>query len=536
LCVSIHFFNTDTQETRFEEELQERGFSKRKFCNSCARFGYFDLAKWGHSHNCILAGVISGALVSHSSETLTLPFMKWARSNGARIHSSDYENAAKEYSLETVKWLAGEGGSREKGDRWKCKIAAAAAKRGQMDILRWAKRNPLHRNYNLPLLEAATTGGLEVLKWLISEDSSFEGFGEDPDNVRFCLEVATHRNSIRILKWLHETFGIIHSPRLCRDAAYHGNLEMLKYLRDCGEEWNEETCIALAENGHFEGLKWVREQGCPWDEYTLFHAAYGANFEVLKWAWEQGGYWDESTCSQVAKSGNLDMLKWVREHECPWDFRTCSSAADCGNLEMLRWAWEEGCPWNEDTCSLAAQNGNLEILKWARDHGCPWDEITCYKAAEHNHVEILNWAIVNGCPCKPVQIFKAAAENGKLDVLNWAKKNLSLRSESRNFLATHNVNITHSCVITWMQKNGMLSAEDFPAVSENSNSMALMVWMVKENSPTMYKGQWREIEEILEKEGTGIRRSVIAAAQRVLGGLWTCEDFFGMVLNFWGGV
>ena len=32
--------------------------------------------------------------------------------------------------------------------------------------------------------------------------------------------------------------------------------------------WNSDTCYHAANNGHLEVLKWARENGCDWDPYT----------------------------------------------------------------------------------------------------------------------------------------------------------------------------------------------------------------------------------------------------------------------------
>ena len=37
------------------------------------------------------------------------------------------------------------------------------------------------------------------------------------------------------------------------------------------------------------------------------------------------------------------------------------------------------------------------MLQWARENGCPWDESTCWGAAENGHLEVLEWAKANGC-------------------------------------------------------------------------------------------------------------------------------------------
>jgi hypothetical protein len=73
------------------------------------------------------------------------------------------------------------------------------------------------------------------------------------------------------------------------------------------------------------------------------NAAKGGYLEVLKWAKEQGCDWDSYTCAYAAAGGHLETLVWAREHGCDWNSDTCSSAAKGGHLETLIWARAQGC-------------------------------------------------------------------------------------------------------------------------------------------------------------------------------------------------
>jgi hypothetical protein len=88
---------------------------------------------------------------------------------------------------------------------------------------------------------------------------------------------------------------------------------------------------------------------------------------VLKWARENGCPWDEQTCAHAAEGGHLEVLKWARENGCPWDESTCWYAAEGGHLELLRWARENGAPWDENTRRIAACEGIRRTLSRRRD-------------------------------------------------------------------------------------------------------------------------------------------------------------------------
>jgi len=42
----------------------------------------------------------------------------------------------------------------------------------------------------------------------------------------------------------------------------------LKWARENGCPWNENTCSLAAINRHLEVLKWARENGCSWNEFA----------------------------------------------------------------------------------------------------------------------------------------------------------------------------------------------------------------------------------------------------------------------------
>ncbi len=74
---------------------------------------------------------------------------------------------------------------------------------------------------------------------------------------------------------------------------------------------------AAARGGHLEVLKWVRVNGCDWDAYTCAWAADGGHLEVLEWARANGCDWDARTCTYAVQRGHLKVLEWARANGCP---------------------------------------------------------------------------------------------------------------------------------------------------------------------------------------------------------------------------
>lgn len=50
---------------------------------------------------------------------------------------------------------------------------------------------------------------------------------------------------------------------LCSSAAYGGQFELLKCLRENECPGDERMCSYAAKGGHLEAQKWALENGCP---------------------------------------------------------------------------------------------------------------------------------------------------------------------------------------------------------------------------------------------------------------------------------
>lgn len=116
-----------------------------------------------------------------------------------------------------------------------------------------------------------------------------------------------------------------------------GHLEFLKYA------------VVGPENTKDDNATVNNVECCAWKTISAkicAAAAQGGHLEVLKWARENGCQWDKCTCANAAGGGHLAVLVWARENGCKWDSCTCWSAARGGHLEVLKWARENGCEWN----------------------------------------------------------------------------------------------------------------------------------------------------------------------------------------------
>ena len=89
------------------------------------------------------------------------------------------------------------------------------------------------------------------------------------------------------------------------------------------------------------------------------------HLDVLKWARGNGCDWDSNTFTYTALNEHLDVLKWARDsliifgNDCPWNsWNLCIYHFKwILHLEVLKWARQSSCPWDSSTCSYTALNG-----------------------------------------------------------------------------------------------------------------------------------------------------------------------------------
>jgi hypothetical protein len=65
----------------------------------------------------------------------------------------------------------------------------------------------------------------------------------------------------------------------------------------------------VARTKNLDFLKWAREvKQCAWDEDTIFWAAFHGNLEMVKYCVENGCPMDASACANAASEGHLDVF------------------------------------------------------------------------------------------------------------------------------------------------------------------------------------------------------------------------------------
>ena len=167
-------------------------------------------------------------------------------------------------------------------------------------------------------------------------------------------------------------------------------------------------CSQVAETNKLEFLKWAREvKHCEWDEWSINQAAFKGNLEMLKYCFSNGCPCDkEKSCERAAIKGHLDCLRFLFDKVEPSRDTEEDAAiqATCrGHVEIVKYFVEErkiseevkiGCVAN------AAMYGHLDCLKYLVEEAkAPlnyWRYIA--NARYHEHPECENYLLERGCP------------------------------------------------------------------------------------------------------------------------------------------
>lgn len=196
-----------------------------------------------------------------------------------------------------------------------------AAQLGNFDMVKWFFARFPNNIYPIHIIpELAVKGNLPILKWLMEKGATLEpgicafaASNNDREIIEWALENGASLDDKIQCPFAYKDCSGPYNP--CEMAASGGHLEMLKWLRQQGCGWGEQTCTMAAARGHLEVLKWTRSNGCPWNDLVTTIAARMGQFVVLKWAVENGCPMDDSIMEHAADSGRIDVWEWL-EGKC----------------------------------------------------------------------------------------------------------------------------------------------------------------------------------------------------------------------------
>ncbi|KXZ49086.1 hypothetical protein GPECTOR_23g19 [Gonium pectorale] len=160
-------------------------------------------------------------------------------------------------------------------------------------------------------------------------------------------------------------------------AARTGRMDLLAWLLDTlGAEavrLDEGLFAAAAESGSLELLAWLQQRGCPCHR-SAYLAAVGSGCEAaLEWLAEQGCPMEEGGQPYITacRNGDLAMARCLRRLGVPWgpNGKVFLGAAEgsffLAPLPLLRWLLREGCPVDDEAVEATVVRWRSEYAKCA---------------------------------------------------------------------------------------------------------------------------------------------------------------------------
>ena len=127
------------------------------------------------------------------------------------------------------------------------------------------------------------------------------------------IRAIVSKGRLDLLIIYHEEGGNLYGY-LCKNAARNGHLECIKYLRENGCPWDEETCSSAAFYGHLDCLQYAYENGCPYPNEFLstivkkilipkWRDSVKIRFIIIYWMERSA----QSSCAENGRARNEDI-------------------------------------------------------------------------------------------------------------------------------------------------------------------------------------------------------------------------------------
>lgn len=351
----------------FKVPLQK--FTLRKFAIQCCKCGHLELLEWLVTMNYLQQSPDWGEyVVSASKADLSGEWFDKFRSGPIPSDRDFYYNAAKSGQMVTLEWLKRnkytliENHFFKENDKW-C-------------IYRTNPDDGQHRRVKEEIIEEK-----RCKEWQFYARTCF-----------------VSNENVVTLEWLKAMDNFSDSYGLSKFMVNEGSLSGLKLLIQHGLKLDVSSfiskglCARAAARGDLEMLKWLRDYGCQWDSYTCMNSATKNSVNIVKWAILNGcPYDDVEIITSWVNARDVETVEWLLERGCPLDthlfFRgPYDNPARYLTMEMVQLLLRHGCEWHSNLSSGVRRSGKLKLLAWIIDNGCPYndEDYTMYQFFKRN--------------------------------------------------------------------------------------------------------------------------------------------------------
>jgi hypothetical protein len=370
--------------------------------------GHWDILRWVEEEDSRLPGLddifYSGISGDELYEAGDLGILQWANRIGLPVSlRGGARPAAEKGHLNILKWLWEVDKceeEREEGEGTTIfeDIVLGAASGGYVETLRWAWEN----------IPKSLKISIESLLWRAAhnvpqEESKYLGVFEflirkSEQAVSLDLMCTLGRNGLfPVIRWI-EDHGFDPGQRdieLCSFATKHGDLEMLKWLRQRGYRWHSEIYLEV-----MSGM-WGRKEGEGTTE----------EWELVDWMYENGCPWDEAVPAWALRSGTdearvLKKMEWIKKKGLKWNpTEVFREAVLVRAMRVLDWVMKEreeegrasvGVIYEQFADDRVDLNDWIKLIQWLQNYGIsiPLDQIF-HTFVLHSQVDALTWIMEN---------------------------------------------------------------------------------------------------------------------------------------------
>jgi len=269
-----------------------------------------------------------------------------------------------------------------------------AATNGHIDVLKWLYATKLINvvDINDVMMAACCNNKLDIVKWL----------GKKITPLQICMDCACERNSLDVAKYLHEQYNMFCTDTSFDVAASEGNIEMIVWLTSIGNKATSNAIDSCAATNEFTGLKWL--------------------IEIRK---EIGTTW---ALDNAVKRGNIEMTKYLLDN----DYRI-------SNYKVLAEALTYNT-FNKNTCVMQVLERynelfDVNILPRCSSFSC-MKKLLRYCDKSDLSLKVIYKIILNAIKCEKLKIIKFFIpmviehldEEDKIELLNMAEYNKCLKN------------------------------------------------------------------------------------------------------------
>lgn len=311
-----------------------------------------EAAKGGHTH--ILEYALAndapvnnaGALMNLAARHGHMDCVRWFHySKGIELTSRAYNDAAAGGHLALLKWMDLESPTKL-GTK---STSFCAANAGSIECLQYLLRKHGWDPIDCAI-SAVEANHVHVLEWMVRFPAGQKAMRFSTFEDGSLIGKAAYAGHVKVMEFLVE-HGAVLNKDLAVCAADGGSIEALQWLRARQCPWTPRVFVKAAGWPGSESIsimQWALDNGCPkgTGTHACSEAAGHGALENLQWLRANGFPWSENVLKNACMHPHLDVLKWACANGCKWSAHVTFAAARYNSPEALLWLLKAGCPYD----------------------------------------------------------------------------------------------------------------------------------------------------------------------------------------------